>query len=314
MLGGGGGGSFDDDDAALLDLGPGELAPADWQLRYGSLRMGAWDDRAARGRLRRTSALAGLGGALKAWVKAQLREAAEAARRVDHCALPPGAVAVEASSGAFDHRYEAAAVVDVPCDGELHNVPLREDEAPVQTLLVVAPRVDATPVRTATLTNPLEAPLLAGQADVYLDDELLVQAPVRTVPAGGSLTVGLGVEQALKVARNVRYEEESTGLLGGGLLLRHTVTIELASRLPAPATVEVREVVPQPAEGVDDVAVTDEQATPAWERWEQDPQRPLAGGRRWRVTLDPGAKAELVARWAVKLDAKNELEGGNRRA
>jgi hypothetical protein len=164
----------------------------------------------------------------------------------------------------------------------------------------------------ATLTNPLEAPLLAGAAEVYLEDEFLVTAPLRTVPVGGELTVGLGLEPALKVARNTFLDEESTGLLGGGLALKHRIHVELASRLSTSVEVEVRELVPVKHDDEQTIEVTDEAATPAWERMrEQEAGRAPQGGRRWRVKLEPGEEKKLVGSYT--LDAKNEVVGGNRR-
>jgi hypothetical protein len=52
---------------------------------------------------------------------------------------------------------------------------------------------------------------------------------------------------------------------------------------------------------------------PAWEPWEQDEQRPLQGGRRWRFTLEPGAEIQLKAEYTIKVYIKNDLVGGNRR-
>src|SRR5690606_38764897 len=174
-----------------------------------------------------------------------------------------------ASAGSFDHRYDTEGLVDVPSDDALHNVPLLTAEAPVRTTLVVVPRESDQAVRMATLMNPLEAPLLAGPAEVYLEEEFLVTSPLRTVPAGGELTVGLGLEPGLKVARNTFYEEKTTGLLGGGLVLEHRVEVELASRLAAPAEVEVRELVPVKADKDEAVEVVDEAATPRWEKLTQ---------------------------------------------
>ena len=56
---------------------------------------------------------------------------------------------------------------------------------------------------------------------------------------------------------------------------------------------------------------------PAWEAWEQELARPsdvrLRGGHRWRLTLAPGAREELRVDYDVRIPAKQELTGGNRR-
>lgn len=298
-----------DDDLVVVD---------DGLLRYADLAMSGWDAPAGqRGKLRATSwreQLAGLDEGQKGTIARALGAAMARAQQASQVALPGGTTLVESSSGAFDHRYDADGLVDVPSDGQLHNVALRAMRAPTRTTLVVVPREGDQAVRVATLTNPLEAPLLAGPAEVYLEDEFLVTAPLRTVPAGGELTVGLGVEPALKVARNTFFDEESAGLLGGSLLLKHRVEIKLASRLATKVDVEVRERVPLAATDEKGVELQDEQATPPWERHGlQSDGTEAKGGRRWRLTLEPGGERTLTARWTAKIDGKAELVGGNRR-
>lgn len=317
---GGGGGSPLADRIALSFGGEptAELVPESGLLRYGDLAMPRWDDRGhARARLRPVTwsdRLEGLDQAQRRTVVARLKEAGHRARGAANVALPAGTRAVEESCGAFDHRYDAEGLVDVPSDGLLHNVPLMAARTPVRTTLVVVPREGDQAVRVASLSNPLEAPLLAGPAEVYLEDEFLVTTPLRTVPAGGELVLGLGVEPALKVARNTFFDEEATGLLGGGLSLRHRLEVNLASRLAEPVDVEVRERVPVPADDEKGVEVGDESASPAWEKHQlQADGTECEGGRRWRLTLKPGEEKKLVATYVVKLDSKNELVGGNRR-
>jgi hypothetical protein len=290
----------------------------DGLMRYADLAMRGWDAPAGqRGKLLPTSwreQLAGLDEGQKGTIGRALAAAIARAREASQVALPGGTTLVESSSGAFDHRYDADGLVDVPSDGQLHNVALRAMRAPTRTTLVVVPREGDQAVRVATLTNPLEAPLLAGPAEVYLEDEFLVTAPLRTVPAGGELTVGLGVEPALKVARNTFFDEESAGLLGGSLLLKHRVEIKLASRLATKVEVEVRERVPLAATDEKGVELLDEQATPPWEKHGlQSDGTDAKGGRRWRLTLEPGGEKTLTARWTAKIDGKAELVGGNRR-
>ncbi|MCO5168430.1 MAG: DUF4139 domain-containing protein [Planctomycetes bacterium] len=313
---GGGSGLLTADGSMSFDDGP--LAPDAALLRFGDLAMPAWDDRrAAAGKLRSVTwddRLADLDPAQRGTVLQRLRAARSEAEGVRGLPLPPLTARVEQSVGAYDHRYDTEGLVDVPSDGALHNVPLLSAQAPVRTTLVVVPRESDEPVRMATLTNPLEAPLLAGPAEVYLEDEFLVTAPLRTVPTGGELTVGLGLEPGLKVARNTFFEEKTTGLLGGGLVLEHKVVVDLASRLAAPAEVEVREVVPVKADDEQAVSVGKEHADPPWELLHrQEDGSVLRGGRRWRLTLKPGEERKLVATYALELDAKNELVGGNRR-
>ena len=282
---------------------------------YDRLRLGGWDRGATeRGQLRRLA----LGDLLTditpnqvSRVDALLRQSRRDALSLD--SFPPAARSIEVSSGSYDHVYRATGPVDVPGDGKVHNVPLSAHEEDVQLTLVVVPRHSDQAVRVATLRNPLATPLLQGPADIYLGGEFLVTSKIDTVPAGADLEVGLGVEEALKVARNTHFKEETEGLLRGSLALQHEVTIEVASRLTVPVDVEVRERLPIKGDDDKDIEIEPGTVEPEWSDWEQTAEQPLRGGKRWRITLDAGESRELRYAYDVQIDSKNELVGGNRR-
>jgi uncharacterized protein (TIGR02231 family) len=296
---------------------PTSLVPGKGQLEYSGLALARWDEsRGTRGKLRPLTwqdHLAGLEPAQLQTVARRLEEALRRARDAWSVALPSGTTDVSSSAGSFDYRYDAEGLLDVPTDGSLHNVPLFGRSAPVRTTVIAVPREGTPAVRVATLKNPLEAPLLAGPTEVYLEDEFLASSSVRTVPTGGELTVGLGVEEGLKVARNVFFDEEAQGLLSGRAALKHRVEIEVASRLAAPVDVEVRDRVPILADGEKEIEMLDEKSSPPWEVWNQAETRAIRGGRRWRLSLEPGKSAKLTASFTIRIDSKNELDGGNRR-
>ena len=54
----------------------------------------------------------------------------------------------------------------------------------------------------------------------------------------------MGCEDRVRVARNVRAEEESTGLLGGSTAMTHTVSIEVSSSLGQPIQIDVLDRMP----------------------------------------------------------------------
>ena len=50
-----------------------------------------------------------------------------------------------------------------------------------------------------------------GPVDVYVEGTLLARANIGHVDKGGVVHVGLGVEDRVRIARNVRMEEEAAG-------------------------------------------------------------------------------------------------------
>ncbi|MCB9748427.1 MAG: DUF4139 domain-containing protein [Myxococcales bacterium] len=214
--------------------------------------------------------------------------------------------------GGFDYIYRAEGRVEILSDGAYHGVPLLTEDIAAKPFHVVVPRVSNDVFRRVTLRNPLEVPLLAGPADIYQDGDFLLSTDLRTCAPRGELEFGLGVVQAIKVARNTRFAEETAGLMGGALLLRHAIEIELANRTGSEVAIEVRERVPVTREGDDEVVVEVAEATPPWRSYEPEEHK-LRGGHRWSVRVPAGDTLTLKARYVVRISSRRELVGGNRR-
>jgi hypothetical protein len=308
--------------AGLDEGGGAPLAPETIDLAdYGRLRMPP-PHAATRGKLTALSRqeiylelFVGVRAVTTVEIGAELDTARQRAEAIDEGRLP--ARHRIAWSDAYDYAYAAETPLDVPSDGEFHNVPVVAAEASSRVLHVVAPREALEVFRVARIDNPLDAPLLAGPADIYVGASYLATSDVRFTAKRGRMRVGLGVDQGVKVARNARFREESAGLMGGTLILRHDIEVDLANHSGAEIELEVRERLPTLREGEDEIKVELGEVAPPWEPFEpearQDGEAPLRGGHRWKVALADGASRKLSAAYAVRIASKHELVGGNRR-
>ncbi len=244
-----------------------------------------------------------------------VQQAGAIAASVGSLALPPGASNVRYAAGHFDYAYPCDAPVDVPSDGAFHAVPVGGRRAESEVLYVVVPREDTSVFREAEVKNPSAAPLLPGPAEIYVAGDYVLGTSLPMVAPLGKVKLGLGVEQAIKCARNTRFHEErSDSKVVATAELIHDIEIELHNHLERAIRCEVRERIPQPAPDAE-VVVEEITVDPAWEKYEQveRTQEPLAGGRRWRIALGAGERKALSARYGIKIYANNEVVGGNRR-
>jgi hypothetical protein len=291
------------------------------RLAYGLMRMGAADEPIKRGKLsieqrqeayleilRRRDVVVSFN------VMDVVQQSITNARDCIYVNLPSGGIQVRTVAGSFDYAYSGDGRVDVPSDGEFHSVALTSKSTEVDVRYVVVPREDTNVFRIAQLKNPLQAPLLAGPADVYVDGEYILSTNITTVPPKGQMELGLGVEQAIKVARNTTYQEVRSGeTLVAFNELRHQIQIDIANRLPREARIEVRERLPIPdKEAKVDVQI--DRVSPEWDKYDQQERdRPIQGGHRWRVNVPGGEQTVLSVQYTVKTFVDNELIGGNRR-
>jgi uncharacterized protein (TIGR02231 family) len=305
----------DEDEASAGDgFGPPDV------VSYGSLRLSGPGER-TRGQLvpvdRRRAYLESL-TAQQRLAPFDVLSVVEAAERLGQQvgSLPPptGTADVRSEAGWYDYVYATDAAVDVPSDGTFHSVPVQTRTATGEVRYVTVPREDPQVYRQAQVRNPLPSPLLPGPVEVYVAGEYVLTTTLPSVPPGGDFKLALGVEQAVKVARNTTFREERSGdkVVATNELI-HDVVIELVSHLDREATFEVRERIPQPAPDAE-VVVDEGKVSPKWEAYSQEERgQVLEGGRRWVLTVKPQGSQTVSARYTVKLYANNELVGGNRR-
>jgi hypothetical protein len=223
---------------------------------------------------------------------------------------PRGAVAPEHGRAAQDFQYAATGLVDVPSDGIAYLVHLGSAQGPCRLGWVTVPRESPQVFRTAVATNPFATGLLPGPLEVYSGEHLLLTSFLNRAGSGGEVSVGLGEEERIRVARNIRSEEEKGGLLGDQTALTHTVTIELRNLLQSEARVEVLDRYPVSDDKTLKIKLT---AADAQEYVQSERGERLRGGLRWWVNLPGGGAQTVQYSYRVQFSAKHELEGGNRR-
>jgi hypothetical protein len=248
-------------------------------------------------------------------VLAVIEGAYEIAQSVSYKQPPQGCPF--AWSDDYDYAFVSDNPVEIPSDGEFHSIPIANKPTNAKLRYVVVPRESTDSFRFAEIENPFDSPLLAGPADIYLGDDFLLTSDLRFTAPKGTIKIGLGVEQAIKVSRNSRFSEDTAGFMGGSRALKHEVDIELRNLLERKVEVEVRERVPVLREGEDDIKLEITKTVPAWKSYKPFPdqagQSELRGGHRWLVDLEKGAKKKLELAYEIRISSKHELVGGNRR-
>jgi hypothetical protein len=294
-----------------------ELTAETSMLNYSMLRLGGIED-PGRGVLRPLSLeasyleyLAKIHVSVDVDVTVSLGMAKARAGSVAGKSPPHGHIAPGAWEG-FDHSYTADTTVSVPSDANFHNVPLSDRSGSIELRYVTVPRECSEVYRFLSIANPLDAPLPDGPADVYVDGDYLLTSQLHAVAPGGTIELGLGVEEAVKVARNVRFSERTSGLLKGSLGLLHEIEVDVTNNLSKDAAVEVRERIPIVREPDEEVSVQVTDVDPEWESFDQE-RKEVEGAYSWRIEVPAGATKTMKASYEVSLSAKHEIVGGNRR-
>lgn len=294
------------------------FTPAEGLLDYDRLRMPGAEVAGARGKLSQVSefdAVFAVGVTVQVDVLlAVLNLWQQRTSMVHALPLPPRCTMVT-SFDAFDFRYDCVAPVDVPSTGQWSTVPVMECQVGLTPQYVCVPAVEPKVYRTLAISNASTTALLAGPVEVSVGDEFLMTTTMPAIPPGANTErLGLGVEEAIKVARKTNFAETTGGFLGGSTVLKHDLDIEVNNRLASAANLEVRERVPQVPLSEKDIKVEEAEVKPAWGKVAGPVDGVVTEGlRRWHVTVPPGGRTTLTASFLVRIPADKMLVGGNRR-
>ena len=298
------------------ELAATTIVPEDALLDYDRLTMPKADG-PARGQLQPTTewelAVVSSVSVRLDVVTLVIARAQQLAAQVDALALPPYAAPVRTSAAAFDYRYECAAPIDVASSGKWSLIPVMTAQVGLTPGYSCVPAVEPKVYRVLKVANRSPHALLQGPVDVSVGDEFLMTTKLPTIaPRGDDARLGLGVEEAVKVARKTQFKETTGGLLGGSTVLPHEIEIEVNNRLPHAAAIEIRERVPVSTDT--DVKIEETAVSPPWEKDEKVREGVQTdGGRRWQLVVAAGEKTTVTAQFSIKIPAGKMLVGGNRR-
>ena len=208
--------------------------------------------------------------------------------------------------------YRVGSLVDLASSRSSSTVVIAEAATTVREEFVTVPYEAPEVFRTLVFANALAVPVVAGPVEVSGPTGAIAPAELPTITPGAEAHIGVGIEDGIRVERQVDHRDDAKGLVRSSRVLEHDVTIRLTNRLGDAASVIVRERVPTVPETEDRASVEELSVEPPWQPYRRA-DAILRGGRQWTVTVEPAQVTELRARWQITIPAKFELDGGNRR-
>ena len=232
------------------------------------------------------------------------RRAAPRARRVAAAAVPPQmdamvlgvgpeagepapeveaamvTAAVESSGAAVTYRVPGT--VTVPGDGAPHKVAVTRFELAPKLDHVATPRLVEAAYRRAEVTNDSPYTLLPGPVSLFASDEFIGTTALDLVAPQGEIELYLGVDDRVRVKRELKRREVDKRLIGDRRLLRYGYEITIENFSPGEARVTLHDQIPVPRH--EDIKVKLEFADP------QPAEQTELNLLDWELVLAPGDK------------------------
>jgi uncharacterized protein (TIGR02231 family) len=218
---------------------------------------------------------------------------------------PPVEVAVatiESSGAAL--TYRVAHPVAVPADGAPHRTTVTALDLHADLDYLTVPKLATEAYLRATIRNTSPFTLLPGAANIFHGADFVGSTRLKTIVPNEEFEVQLGVDDRLKVERELTERATAkASLLGNNTRTVFAYRITLHNHLATPARVTVFDQVPVSRN--EEIKPKLQEATPA--PTEESDLHIL----KWELTLEPQAKQDLTFAFSVEHPRGWQIAGLN---
>jgi uncharacterized protein (TIGR02231 family) len=228
--------------------------------------------------------------------------AAAAAAGEPEAALPAAVpVAADPGEAGAGLVYRVPRPLAVPADGGPHTTLVARLELDAALGHLAVPALAAEAYLRATVTNSSSLLLLPGPARVFHGSRFVGQTSLDTVAAGAEFEVQLGVDDQVRVERELSRRSVSKAVIGGARTIDVGYTITVENHRQDTARVSVHDHIPVSTDG--DIKVRLREASP-------DPaERTDLGELSWELSLAAGRSATIRHRFTVEHPAQVTVAG-----
>lgn len=213
----------------------------------------------------------------------------------------PAPLIAEAAESGVALVYRVPRPMEVPSDGAPHKTTVARFDLDAALDYVTVPALVPEAYLRATVTNATELLLLPGPANVFHDSEYVGASSVGTVAPGEELEVQLGVDDRIRIERELRRRSTSKAVLGGTRTIDIVYELSVENHRPEPARIRVHDHVPVSRDG--DIKVRLRQADP------KPVEHDDLGRLSWDLTLQPGETSTVAFGFAVEHPSNASVVG-----
>jgi uncharacterized protein (TIGR02231 family) len=197
--------------------------------------------------------------------------------------------------------YRIPTPISIPSDGTPNKSTVTIEQMRVSLDYLTVPRISPEAFLRAKITNTSAYTLLPGEASIYHGDEFIGRTELRLIAPGEHFEVQLGVDDRVRVKRELLQREVSKRFIGGSRQMIYRYKITLTNLLPREVSITATDQLPlSDHEGI---KVKLMEATPA--ATEQTQLNIL----HWTLTLKPNEKREIMFGYTVESPAEMTVVG-----
>eukprot|EP00112_Aurelia_sp_Birch-Aquarium-sp1_P013062 Seg2757.3 transcript_id=Seg2757.3/GoldUCD/mRNA.D3Y31 product="Protein F37C4.5" protein_id=Seg2757.3/GoldUCD/D3Y31 len=220
----------------------------------------------------------------------------------------------EASEGITSTTFEIARRSTIKTDNVGHKVSICQIDLKPKFEYTSVPKLVAHAFLKAKVTNDSNYALLAGPANVFLDNNFLTKSSMKAVSPLEEFDVSLGVDPAVKITyKPMKKFKQSTGILSKYQQLQFHQEIVIKNTKSTPVKITMNEQVPKSSEEKVKVSIT-EPVIPVLKKNEKpSANQPIKlndkNNVEWTLEIPASETKEINLKYTVEHPANISLRG-----
>jgi uncharacterized protein (TIGR02231 family) len=213
-------------------------------------------------------------------------------------AMPLTAKVSESGAGLV---YRIPRPLAIPSDGSPHKTAIARFELDAALDHLAVPVLAPEAYLRATVTNGSGLLLLPGPAQVFHDGQFVGETELETVAADEEFELQLGVDDQIRVERELRRRGTSKAVIGGSRTIDIAYEITVHNHRASQARISVHDHIPLSSDGEIKVRLRETSPSPS--------EQSDLGELTWDLRLDSGQEATIKHRFTIEHPAQVTLTG-----
>jgi uncharacterized protein (TIGR02231 family) len=197
--------------------------------------------------------------------------------------------------------YRVQRPLAVPADGEPYKTMVARFDLDAALDHLMVPVLAPEAYTRATVTNTSPFLLLPGPARVFHGPQFVGETSLEIVAAGEEFELQLGVDDQIRVERQLRRRAASKAMIGGTRTIDVAYEIAVDNHRPNQARISVHDHIPVSSDAEIKVRLREASPDPA--------SQTDLGELTWNLSLDGGRSATIRYRFTVEHPAQVTVTG-----
>ncbi len=209
---------------------------------------------------------------------------------------------VTIQEGEMAVEYDIESLQDIECDNKEHIIGIQEMEVPASYSYQTVPKIDMTAYLLARVTDWAKYNLLAGEANIFFDDNYVGKSYLNPNVSSDTLLISLGRDEKINVKRIRLNDYEAKKLLSGNI--KETKAFETTIKNNKNTSIEIELLDQYPISKNSQIEVSLDESNGATVTEEY-------GKLVWKIKLQPNEAKKIKLVYTIKYPKDKEVREAN---